>query len=205
MTEFVSFRCDALSPDEAYGLLASAIVPRPIAFVSTISAQMVCNLAPFSFFMAGGANPPSLALSINKGVGGRRKDTLKNIEESGEFVVNLVTRAMAEGMNATSAGLPPDQSEWPFSSLNALPSDIVRPARVAESPVQFECRSFQVIDHGEGGGAAVYVIGEILAIHVMESHIRDGSITDLDLICRLGGPNYFDLGSNERFEMERPS
>ncbi|MEQ1821155.1 MAG: flavin reductase family protein [Fimbriimonadaceae bacterium] len=205
MPEFVSFRCDNLSPDEAYSLLASAVVPRPIAFVSTQSSSGVCNLAPFSFFMAGGANPPSLALSINQGQGGRRKDTLKNIEESGEFVVNLVTRSMAEGMNATSAGLPPEQSEWPYTSLNQTASHFVRPARVAESPVQFECRLFRVIDHGAGAGAAVYVIGEILAIHVMDCYLQRGVIADLDLISRLGGPNYLDLGSNARFEMERPS
>ncbi len=205
MLEFTSFFCDKLSPDEAYALVASAIVPRPIAFVSTMSSSAVSNLAPFSFFMAGGANPPSLALSINKGLDGRRKDTLKNIEETGEFVVNLVNRAMAVGMNVASKGFPPEVSEWPFASLNPVASKIVRPARIAESPVQFECRSFQVVDHGDGLGAAVYVIGEIVAIHVQADFLKNGEIVGFSPISRLGGANYLDLAANERFEMFRPS
>lgn len=205
MGDFVSLASSDLSVIEAYDLIASAIVPRPIAFVSTIGANGVPNLAPFSFFMAGGANPPSLAISVNKGSEGRRKDTLRNIEETGEFVVNLVDRSMAEGMNATSKGYDPAVSEWPHSNFRALDSTLVRAHRVAESPIHFECRLFQVVDHGDGVGAAVYIIGEIIAIHVRSEYLQNGLVTGFEPISRLGGPNYLDLATGERFEMIRPS
>lgn len=204
MGSFVSLLSEELSPMQAYDLIAGAIVPRPIAFVSTISGG-VPNLAPFSFFMAGGANPPSLAISINKGAEGRRKDTLRNIEETGEYVVNLVTREMAEGMNQTSRGYAPTVSEWPDSSFTSLASLKVAPARVAESLIHFECRLFQVVDHGTGVGAAVYVIGEIVAFHIAETCMIDGKITNFSPISRMGGSNYLDVDSLEVFEMIRPS
>lgn len=205
MGSFVSLRSEDLTPLEAYEIMASAIVPRPIAFVSTVGASGIANLAPFSFFMAGGANPPSLSLSINKGAEGRRKDTLRNIEETGEFVVNLVNRSMAAGMNATSKGYDPTTSEWPDSSFTTLPSLVVKPARVAQSPIHFECKLFQVVDHGEESGAAVYVIAEVVAFHVAEPHYEDGRISGFDPISRMGGPNYLDVAAMEVFEMIRPT
>lgn len=205
MPEFISLASDQLSSQEAYDLLASAVVPRPIAFVSTISTEGIPNLAPFSFFMAGGSNPPSLAISVNKGTGGRRKDTLRNIEATGEFVVNLVDRSMSEGMNATSKNYPATESEWGDSQFSGIPSTLVAPHRVRESAVQFECRLFQVVDHGEGSGAAVYVIGEVVAFHIQDQYLENGIVTGFHPISRLGGPNYLDLATGERFEMNRPS
>lgn len=197
---------EALSWKEAYTLLTETIAPRPIAFVSTLSPEGVANLAPFSFFIVGGANPPSLAFSPVVGGAGGEKDSLRNVRATGEFVVNLVHREMAEGMNRASASMPPHESEWDVCGFATLPSERVRPARVAESRVQFECRLFQVVEHGDGPGAARYVIGEVVMVHVAASLIREGKIdaTAVESIARLGGPHYIDMGNLERFELKRP-
>jgi flavin reductase (DIM6/NTAB) family NADH-FMN oxidoreductase RutF len=187
-----------------YDVLVACIQPRPIAFVSTLSPDGQPNLAPFSFFMPGGANPPSLAISVTLAGGGRRKDTLRNIEMTGEFVINLVTREMAPGMNQTSYSFPEDVSEWPHSGFESLPSELVAPSRVAISPAQFECRLFQVVQHGSDGGAAVYIIGEVLRAHVRQDLWSADGAHLVRPIARLGGPNYLDLATASVFQMERP-
>jgi len=187
-----------LTPGEAYELLTQAITPRPIAFVSTISTDGVPNLAPFSFFTAGGAAPPSLVFSVVLNSKGGGKDTLRNIEETGEFVVNTLTRDMADGMNATSASLPADESEWPASGFTPVPSVLVKPARVLESPASFECRLFKVVAHGEGPTAARYIIGEVVRFHLAEPFPQP-------LIARLDGPNYMDSADGSHFSLKRPS
>lgn len=197
---------EALSWKEAYTLLTETIAPRPIAFVSTVSKEGVANLAPFSFFIVGGANPPSLAFSpVVNGTGGE-KDSLRNVRDTGEFVVNLVHREMAEGMNQASASLPPHHSEWDVCNFATLPSERIRPARVAESRVQFECRLFQIVEHGDGPGAARYVIGEVVMVHVAAALIKEGKVDAMavESIARLGGPHYIDMGNLERFELKRP-
>lgn len=194
-----------LSGTQVYDLMVGAIQPRPIAFVSTVSVQGVPNLAPFSFFMPGGSNPPSLALSITLGVEGRRKDTLRNIEEQGEFVANVVTRSMAEGMSQTSASFPPETSEWDPSGFLGLPSVRVQPSRVAGSPVQFECRLVQIVSHGADLGAAVYVVGEVVMFHVRSDCWNGGQVTNIAPIARLGGSEYLDLDELARFTMSRPN
>lgn len=197
---------EALSWKEAYSLLTETIAPRPIAFVSTISKEGVANLAPFSFFIVGGANPPSLAFSPVVGSAGQEKDSLRNVRDTGEFVVNLVHREMADGMNRASASLPPHESEWDLCGFATLPSERVRPARVAESRVQFECRLFQIVEHGTEAGAARYVIGEIVMAHIATPLVKEGKIdaTAVESIARLGGPHYIDMGNLERFELKRP-
>jgi len=187
----------SLATREIYALLTNIIVPRPIAFVSTISPVGIENLAPFSFFMGGGSNPPSVAFSPSMDREGE-KDTLCNIESTGEFVVNTVHRAMADGMNYTSIRLPAEESEWPGSGFTRLDSQRVRPPRVAESLAQFECRLFQIVRHGDGLGAARYIIGEIVTFHVPE-----GPGT-LELIARTGGADYLDLATESRFTLPRP-
>ncbi len=188
----------------AYDLMSNLIVPRPIAFVSTISASGHANLAPFSYFMIGGPNPPSLAFCPTLGGGGTPKDTLRNLEETGEFVVNLVTRSMADGMNQTSAPYPHEFDEWEVSGFTQAASSHVRPARVAESPLSCECRVFQIVSHGEGAGASRHVIGEILAMHVDENLLRGDEIGRIEPIARLGGPDYIDLADGSRFALQRP-
>ena len=205
MDTFKTLLPSELSTAEVYDLMVSTIQPRPIAFVSTLDPDGRANLAPFSFFMPGGANPPSLALSINLGSAGRRKDTLANIETTKEFVVNLVVRAMAPGMNQTSFSFPAGESEWPASGFTQVTSAAVSPPRVAESPIHYECRLYEIVHHGTESGAACYVIGEVVAMHVRSAlwsdHLDPDSIQPL---ARLGGPMYLDTATLERFMMERP-
>src|SRR5688500_18521904 len=130
---FVSIEPGSLTPRQMYDLLVGVIQPRPIAFVSTMSSGGQENLAPFSFFMAGGANPPSLMYSPSLNAKGEPKDSLRNVEETGEFVVNIVTRTLADAMNATSFDYPASFSEWVVSGLTPMESEVVRPRRVMES------------------------------------------------------------------------
>ncbi len=204
--ECVSFRPGELSVDDAYNVLVAAISPRPIALVSTVSADGVPNLAPFSFFMAGGVSPLSLAFSPTDGARGP-KNSLTNILATREFVVNTVHAAMAQGMNEASFGYGPDVSEWRAAGFTMVPGTEVKPPRVAESLVQFECKLFQVVKHGQGSGAANYVIGEVVRIHINSSVWTSKGI-DLDkvrLLARMGGPNYLDAEGLEIFELQRPT
>ncbi|MCW5942217.1 MAG: flavin reductase family protein [Fimbriimonadaceae bacterium] len=189
-----------------YRTLASLVVPRPIALVGSVSGDRAPNLAPFSFFMLGGADPPSLAVSPVGRSDGRPKDTLRNIEETGEFVVNLVDRALAEAMNSASAEVGPDVDEWRLAGLTPLPSEDVGPPRVAESPVQFECRLFEIVRHGGRPRSANYVIGEIVRLHVAESLWREDRVDPNAWrpIARLGGSDYLDTDIMERFSLVRP-
>lgn len=208
MGTFVSLDLTEMRVSKAYGILTATIQPRPIAFVSTVARDGTPNLAPFSFFMAGGSNPPSLVFCPVLLPTGEPKDTLRNIEETGEFVVNLVTRSMADRMNAASFDYPPEVDEWKVSGFEEITSETVFPPRVKESPVQFECRRYQVIRHGEGKSGTVYVIGEILRAH-LSSELWDPE-TERVLserfrpIGRLGGREYVDLAVPEIFEMARP-
>lgn len=203
MTEFDASR---LTPQEAYGLLTRIVAPRPIAFVSTIDAAGRPNLAPFSYFNMGGANPPSVVFSVTNNRHGKEKDTLLNIREMREYVVNTVSRAMAERMNVTSAALPRGESEWVPSGFTPEPSAIVRPARVAESPVAMECRLHAIVPHGSGPIAGHYIIGEVVHIRVLDAVMSDDEIDPVkcDLIGRMGGSYYCSTGIETLFSMDRP-
>lgn len=147
----------------------------------------------------------SLAFSPAIARGGAMKDTLRNVIDTGEFVVNLVTREMANGMNVSSAPLPEDEDEWLLSGFTALPSDLVAPSRVAESPLSFECRLFQLIEHGTEVGAARYVIGEVVRVHCLpEFWNGEGRPETLGTVGRLGTSEYIDVDRLERFSMPRP-
>ena len=205
-SSFVSITLSDLTPREAYGLLVEAIIPRPIAFVSSISADGIPNLAPFSFLMMGGSNPPSLAYSPTLNRDGHAKDSLRNVEETGEFVVNSVHREIAVEMNRTSASFPFEVSEWDHTAFTPIPSDVVRPMRVAESQIQLECKVFQIVRHGNGPTSAAYVIGEVVRAHYAaelfeEGKLRPGAIA---LLGRLGKPGYVDLAESPTFDIERP-
>lgn len=197
---------EKLSPRDAYAWMINAITPRPIAWVSTISADGRVNLAPFSFFQGVCSKPPTLLFVPTNNRDGGKKDTLRNIEAVPEFVVNLVPHALAGAMNATSAPLPHGESEFVHAGLASAPSSKIRPPRVAEAPVAFECRLDRVVEIGSGAGAGNIVIGRIVALHVDESVIgADGHLdaVKLDLIARMGGDFY--SRTRELFKIERPA
>jgi flavin reductase (DIM6/NTAB) family NADH-FMN oxidoreductase RutF len=206
MDEYRSLDLQTLPQRESYALLTAFVQPRPIAFVSTISQSGVLNLAPFSFFMAGGSNPPSVCYSPTLGNNATEKDSLRNVRETREFVVNTVHRSMAAGMNATSANLDPDESEWELAGFTAIPSEVVKPPRVAESLAQMECRLFEILHHGDGPNSARYVVGEVVRFHARED-LWTGDHLDMskiEAIGRIGGSSYVDTGALELFQLDRP-
>ncbi len=195
------------NPDfDPYDVLIHAVAPRPIAFVSSLSADGRPNLAPFSFFMGGGANPPSVCFSPNTKDDLAPKDTLRNIDATGEYVIHIVNHAMGPGMAATSKPLPYGESEWPLSRFTPVPSLKVKPPRVAEAPFAMECRLHQIVNHGGGADSANYVIGEVVMFHVARELIVDGRIDPqrVDYLARLGGAWYLRAVPESLFTMQRP-
>lgn len=190
---------------DIYKLMTGFIVPRPIAFVSTVDSSGIRNLAPFSYFTACSSNPPMVCFSTTVRPGSRPyKDTLENVRVIGEFVVNTVTEEIAERMNITSADVPPEVDEFALSGLTPIASDLVKPPRVAESKVQMECRLHQIVTASDRPGGGFLIIGEVLRFHVLEA-LFDGYRIDpemLKAIGRMGGPTY--VRTHERFEMQRP-
>lgn len=200
-----------LPHSEFYRILISSVAPRPIAWVSTVSAAGQLNLAPFSFFNAICSKPPLLAFAPGlrmRGEGeatrGETKDTLRNVRETGEFVVNVVTYEVAEAMNLTSGEYDSTVNEFELAKLTPRISKIVKPPQVAESSVSFECKVNQILDFSSPPHGGSLVIGEILSVHIDEKHLKEGRIDpdSLDLIGRMGGMQY--SRTTPRFEMVRP-
>ena len=184
----------------------NAIVgPRPIGWIATQSAAGATNLAPYSFFNAFNYVPPIVGFAS---IG--FKDTLRNVQETGEFVWNLATRDLAEVMNQSCAAVPPDVSEFDLTGLTPLPSTRVRPPRVGESPVSFECRSTQILQLQGVDGAKVdtwLVLGEVVAVHIDQALLKDAVFDTAGAghILRGGGPaDYFTVGPEQLFRMYRP-
>ncbi|MBV9507742.1 MAG: flavin reductase family protein [Acidobacteriia bacterium] len=189
-------------PQTNYKLLIGSVVPRPIALVSTISPEGVPNLAPFSFFNAVCGNPPVICFAC--GVRTPPKDTLANVRASGEFVVNIVTEAMAERMNLTSGEYPADVDEFEISGLTGVPSELVKPPYVLESPVNMECKLVQIVDVSTQPLGGSLVIGEVIRFH-LDPEITTNYRIDPDklrAIGRMGGNEY--TRTRSRFEMIRP-
>lgn len=194
-----------LPPRTAYEWMTNTILPRPIAWVSTLSAEGKTNLAPFSFFQGITANPPTLMFVPVNNRAGEPKDTLRNIEANREFVVSVVPFALAEPMNACAALLPHGESEFEAFNIAAAPSTFVRPPRVALAPAAFECALHSIVRIGEGPGAANVVFGSILGLHVADSVLAADGFPDaakLDLVGRLGREDY--TRTTERFTISRP-
>ncbi len=194
-----------IAPSDIYKLMIGMIVPRPIAFVSSIDAAGVRNLAPFSYFTACSSNPPVVCFCTAVQAEPRpHRDTLRNIEATGEFVVNVVSEEFAEPMNLCAAAVPPEVDEFEISGLTPLASDLVKPPRVAESRAQMECRLHQIVRVSDRPGGGILVLGEVLRFHVLDSIIDDYKIDPdkLNAIGRMGGPMY--LRTHDRFEMQRP-
>jgi len=198
----------ALQRREVYHLLTRVVSPRPIAFVSSLSARGEGNLAPFSYFNLGGVNPPSLVISVLNDRHGQEKDTLLNIRETGEYVICAVTRSMAEKMNETSAAFPRGVNEFERAGFTPVPSLRVKPPRVGESPLAMECRLHTIVPHGEGPLAGHYIIGEMLLLHADEGILdRDGlpDPTQIHFIGRMGADWYVDAARTAMFELPRPA
>lgn len=190
---------------ENYKLMIGSILPRPIAFVSTISKNGIHNLAAYSFFNGVTSNPPSICFAPNrKGTDGSKKDTLVNIEETGEFVVNIVTEDIVKPMNDTAPEFPPEVSEFKEVGLTPIESRIVKAPRVKESPINMECKLMQIVEVGppEPGGGFL-VIGEIVLFHIKDELLENGRIDTglLKPVGRLAGTEYTTLG--KRFSFSR--
>lgn len=197
-----------ISVGEFHAYLLGAVTPRPIAFASTIDKQGNVNLSPFSFFNAFSANPPILVFSPARRVrNNTTKDTLDNVIEHPEVVINIVTYAMAEQTSLSSTEYEKGVNEFVKSGLTEVPSDIVKPPRVGESPVSFECKVNDVIPLGEEGGAGNLVICEILLAHFSEEILDESSRIDpykLDVIARMGGNWYTRVNGDSLFEIPKP-
>jgi len=188
-----------------YKVMIGSIVPRPIAFVSTVSSDGVLNLAPFSFFTAASANPPVIVFCpMRRESGDLRKDTLRNITINKEFVVNVVSEEFARKMNMTSGEYPPEVNEFDLAGLTPVPSDLIKPPRVGEAHVQMECRLFLWIEIGDAPLSGNVVLGEVLRIHVDDAYFDNYKIDPDKLrpIGRMGGNAY--SRTTDRFDMIRP-
>jgi flavin reductase (DIM6/NTAB) family NADH-FMN oxidoreductase RutF len=190
-----------IDPDAAgslYRTLAGAVIPRPIAWVSSVSSESTRNLAPYSFFNVVSIDPPVVMFA--PGANADRKDTARNVRETGECVVNVVTEGFAEAMNASSATLPPDESEFAPADVEPTPSATVSPPRVAGVAVAFECERYEVLDVG----TAAMVLAEVVHVHVDDGVTTDGQLDTekLDAVGRLSANAYARL--SDRFTMKRP-
>lgn len=194
---------------DTYKLIAGLVVPRPVALVSTVDKDGIANVAPFSFFNAVGSNPPTLLFcpvlrGQKAGLPDDRKDTLRNIEQTGEFVVNVVSNALAEAANRTAAEVGPEIDEFHLARLTPAPSEVVRAPRVAESPASFECKLLQIVFTGREPGAGVIVLGQIVRIHVaaeIEENFRIDA-DKLDAVGRMAGDTW--SSTRDRFDLARP-
>ena len=190
--------------DRTYPILASLVTPRPIALVTTISADGKVNAAPFSFFNLMGANPPILAFAPGDRDDGTPKDTVLNIRATHEFVVNLVDEKIAEAMNQCAASLPYGDNELTRAGLHAAPSSVVKPPRIAESPVSLECVEWGTL---QIGGNRV-VIGLIKRLHLrdelFDADKKRIHADKLLLIGRMASPDWY-CRTRDRFEMKRPA
>jgi flavin reductase (DIM6/NTAB) family NADH-FMN oxidoreductase RutF len=194
---------EELTPRDRYYLMIGCIVPRPIALVSSLSREGVKNLAPFSYFGGVSSTPPVLSVAIASRRG-KPKDTLSNIRETAEFVVNVVDERLAEQMNLASGDYPPEVDEFDVTGLTPVPSDLVSPPRVKESPIQMECRLFRVLDVGEPPNTTGLVLGEIVRFHLRDDLYQDGHV-DPEMFAPLGRMGRQDYcRTTSRFSMKRP-
>jgi flavin reductase (DIM6/NTAB) family NADH-FMN oxidoreductase RutF len=196
-------------PAQGHGLphdpFNAIVGPRPIGWASTRAADGVLNLAPYSFFNAFNYTPPIVGFcSIG------HKDSVRNVQATGDFVWNLVTRDLAEAMNQTCAAVPPEVDEFAFAGLTPEPSRIVGVPRVKESPVAFECRVSQIVQLTSAAGAAIeswLVLGEVVGVHIAQHLLKDGvyDTANADHVLRGGGPaDYFSIGPEQLFRLFRP-
>lgn len=197
---------DSIHHQSLYKLMIGSIVPRPIGWISSIDEAGQNNLAPFSFFNAVCGNPPTLLFCPGtRGIDGQHKDTLNNVRTNGEFVVNIVTESLAEAMNLTSGEYPSDVDEFGLAGVTPVPSLKVRPMRVAESPIHYECVVSQIVTIGDAPGGGSIVIGRIVHLHIADDLLIGEDKIDIERlqpIGRLAGTAYSHV--NDIFHMTRP-
>jgi flavin reductase (DIM6/NTAB) family NADH-FMN oxidoreductase RutF len=195
----------AVAPrSEVYPLMIRCIAPRPIAWVSTRSRAGELNLAPYSFFNGVSSKPPAILFVCSRQEDGSKKDTLINVEETGQFVVNLVPESLAEQMNITATEYPHGISEFEKAGLTPVASDRVTPPRLGESPISLECERHELLQVGaDEVGSGTIIVGRIVMIHVDDAVLTDGKIDyeRLHLIGRMGGMEY--TRTRDRFTMVR--
>ena len=200
----MQFDPNELDYSAVYKLLTGAIIPRPIGWISSISEDGINNLAPFSYFNAVGDDPPHVMFSVGRG-NNINKDTLNNVLNTKQFVVNMVTEALAEKMNLTAQSVPSHVDEFALAHIDSIQSIKVKPLRVKESPITFECElvhHYFLEDHKNGG--ACVIIGRIVMMHFDESVLMDNYKINLESykpIARLAGSNYAKIG--ELFSVKR--
>jgi flavin reductase (DIM6/NTAB) family NADH-FMN oxidoreductase RutF len=203
----LSFEPHTLSPAQLQGYLQSAVAPRPIAFASTVDMNGKPNLSPFSFFNVFSSNPPILVFSPARRVrNNTTKHTLENCQATKEVVINVVNYDIVQQASLSSTEYPEGVNEFLKSGLTMLPSDMVKPYRVAESPVQMECKVNEIIALGNQGGAGNLIICEVVKIHIHENILDDKNMIDqrkIDLVSRLGG-NWYSRSNQGLFEVEKP-
>lgn len=196
---------DSIPWQSMHKIMIGSILPRPIGWISTLDPDGRPNLAPFSFFNAVCSNPPHVLFCPSiRSTDGKPKDTLNNVRHNGEFVVNIVTEALAQAMNITATELPSEVNEFREAGVMPAPSAVVKPPRVAESPIHFECRVVQIIDLGWEPGSGSVVIGRVVHLHVAETVLVGEDKIDVEAlkpIGRLAGASYCRV--NDIFDMQR--
>lgn len=204
----VSIDPENLSVQEMHSYLLSAVAPRPIAFASTIDSAGHVNLSPFSYFNVFSANPPILVFSpARRGRDGSSKHTYDNVKQVPEVVINTVNFNMVEKMNLASAEFDHGVNEFKKSGFMEVASDIVKPPRVGESPVSFECVVQQVVELGEGGGAGNLVVAKVVRIHINKDYMNEEGKLDtrkLDMVARMGENWYCRASGEALFELPKP-
>jgi len=208
MSEMLTITPGEIPTKDLHQFILGAVSPRPIAFASTIDEQGVANLAPYSFFNAFSSNPPILVFSSNRRLeGNTTKDTLHNIMQSKEVVINVVNYEMVRQMAITSVEYGPEVDEFIKSGLTKLESEIVKPFRVAESPAQMECRVKEIIPLGLEGGAGHLIIAEVVRMHIKRSVMDDRNRIDpqkIDVVARLGRLWYARIKGDCIFDLAQP-
>ena len=196
----------SLSPLQRYHWLASSVIPRPIAWVSSVSTAGVTNLAPFSFFQIVSDEPATLMVNVASREGGSLKDTLHNAQTQGELVIHLVPHAQLAAMNASAAVLPPEVSEFEHCAIASTPSMRVMPPRIKEAALAFECRVAEILPYPRQNPNHHLIFAEVLLAHIDESVLDEKGRLDpraLDLVGRLGGASY--IRTQDVFELSRPA
>lgn len=199
----------SLPVKDRYGLLVGTVAPRPIALASTVDAEGRRNLAPFSYFNVFSIDPPVLMVGPTlRGRDGTVKDTLANARATGEIVVNLVDHAMVEGTSLSSSDYPADVDEFAKAGFTPVDSDTVKPARVGEAPVAFECTVTQIIELGDGPGAGQTLVCEVQRVHIADDVLGEDGKPDahaIDLVGRCGGNFYVRASGDALFEIPKPT